>query len=88
MKSNYQLSNIKYIKRFVVGNNLPTNLKTEADIEQEMNLINSFLNGSGSTKGIILGIEKNFGIYNHGEHQIVQQYFVYHIGFERKPIGL
>lgn len=32
--------------------------------------------------------EKNFYILNIGEHQVVMQYIVYHIGFERKPYWL
>lgn len=87
MKNNYQLSSMRYIKRYTVGNNDPKNLKSEKEIEEQMNLVNMAINLSGSSKGTILGIEKSFSIYNHGEHQIVMQYFVYHVGFERKPMG-
>ena len=87
MTQNYQLNNMRYIKRYIVGNNDPKNLKTEQAIEEEMNLVNTALNLAGSSKATIIGVEKSFAIYNHGEHQIVMQYFVYHLGFERKPLG-
>jgi hypothetical protein len=87
MTQHYQLNNMRYIKRYIVGNNDPKNLKTEQAIEEEMNLVNTALNLAGSSKGTIIGVEKSFAIYNHGEHQIVMQYFVYHLGFERKPLG-
>ena len=87
MKNDYQISNIRYIKRYIVGNTDPKNLKTEQEIEEEMNMVNRALSLPGSSKGTIIGVEKSFAIYNHGEHQIVMQYFSYHIGFERKPMG-
>lgn len=31
------------------------------------------------------GSKKNFFLLNIGEHQVVMQYIVYHVGFERKP---
>jgi hypothetical protein len=33
-------------------------------------------------------MEKNFNLLNIGEHQVVLQSLVYHIGFSRKPIWL
>jgi hypothetical protein len=36
----------------------------------------------------LLNIEKSFSVCNIGEHQIVLQFAVYHIGFERKPMFL
>jgi hypothetical protein len=86
VKKTYQLSEMRFIKRFVVGNSDPSNMKSEADIQLEMDKVNEALNGIGSSKGTIVGLEKSFSILNHGEHQIILQYFVYHIGFERKPL--
>lgn len=79
----FNLSSIRFIKRIVVGNDNPQNVRTESEIEEAMNLVNKCL--SEYPKGNIIGIEKNFGIYNIGEHQVVLQSLVYNIGFERKP---
>ncbi len=79
----FQLSTIRFIKRIVVGNDDPQNVRTEAEINEAMDLVNQCL--SGFPRGYIIGIEKNFGLYNIGEHQVVLQYLVYNIGFERKP---
>jgi hypothetical protein len=43
---------------------------------------------AGTPRGYLLNIEKSFGLYNIGEHQIVLQYAVYHVGFDRKPMWL
>ena len=82
----FQISNIRFVKRVVVGNDNPQNMRTEAEIEQAMDLVNRCL--TGTPRGYLLNVEKNFGQYNIGEHQVVLQYAVYHIGFERKPMWL
>lgn len=82
----FQLANVRFIKRIVVGNDNPQRLKTEAEVQAEMDLVNKCLNEL--PRGHLIGIEKNFGLYNLGEHQVVQQYLVYNIGFERKPMYL
>ena len=46
------------------------------------------LNRCLSERGRIIGMEKNFNLLNIGEHQVVLQSLVYHIGFSRKPIWL
>jgi len=82
----FNLTDMRYIKRIVVGNDNPQNLRTEAEVQEAMDLVNRCL--SGTPRGYLLGIEKSFGLYNIGEHQIVLQYSVYHIGFNRKPLSL
>ncbi len=84
--NNYHLTNIRYLKRIVVGNDNPKSMKTEAEVGQEMDLVNLCL--SSTPRGYILNVEKSFGLYNIGEHQVVLQYAVYHIGFDRKPMFL
>jgi hypothetical protein len=69
-----------------VGNDNPQDMKTEAEVQQAMDLVNKCL--TASPRGCILNLEKSFGLYNIGEHQIVLQYAVYHVGFERKPLWL
>ncbi|MFC0400916.1 hypothetical protein [Paraburkholderia rhizosphaerae] len=82
----FHLSDMRFVKRIVVGNDNPQNIRTETEVQEAMDLVNRCL--SGTPRGIILGIEKSFGLYNIGEHQVVLQYVVYHIGFTRKPIFL
>lgn len=79
----FQLTNIRFVKRIVVGNDNPQNMRTEAEVQEAMELVNKCL--SGTPRGFIIGIEKSFGLYNIGEHQVILQYAVYNIGFERKP---
>lgn len=82
----FNLSEVRYIKRIVVGNDNPTNMRTEAEVMEAMALVNRCL--QGTPRGHIVGIEKNFGLYTIGEHQVVLQYVVYNIGFNRKPMFL
>lgn len=82
----FQLANVRFIKRIVVGNDNPQDMKTEAEVRQAMELVNKCI--STSPRGTILHIEKSFGLYNIGEHQVVLQYAVYHLGFDRKPLWL
>ena len=83
MKKSQSISDVAYVRRVVVGNADPNNMKTEDEIKAQMDKVNECLRGF--PKGRIIGIEKNFGIYNVGEHQMVLQSMVYHIGFDRKP---
>ncbi|WP_256078367.1 hypothetical protein [Massilia sp. YIM B04103] len=84
--NNFQMTNIRFIKRIVVGNDNPQNMRTEAEVQEAMDLVNRCL--SSTPRGYLLNVEKSFGLYNIGEHQIVLQYAVYHIGFDRKPLYL
>lgn len=79
----FRLTDMRFIKRIVVGNDNPQNMRTEAEVQEAMDLVNRCL--GGTPRGYVLGVEKSFGLYNVGEHQIVLQYAVYHIGFARKP---
>ncbi len=86
MNNNFQLTNIHFIKRIVVGNDNPQNVRSEAEVQAQMDLVNRCL--TSTPRGYLLNIEKSFGMYNLGEHQVVLQYAVYHVGFERKPMFL
>ena len=86
MNSNFQLTNMRFIKRIVVGNDDPQNVRSEAEVQSQMDLVNRCL--TSTPRGYILNVEKSFGLYNIGEHQVVLQYAVYHVGFERKPMFL
>lgn len=74
---------ITYVHRVIVGNDNPEQQNDEEKYKNQLALLNRCL--SESPKGKIIGQEKNFYILNIGEHQVVMQYIVYHVGFRRKP---
>ncbi len=82
----FDLTDVSYVKRIVVGNNDPERMRSEAEIQVAVNLLNRCLNET--PKGRIIGIEKTFNILNIGEHQVVLQSLIYHVGFPRKPYWL
>ena len=77
----YSLSDNKFVIRYVVGNTDPEKMTDEAAIAKQTERRNDAL----SRCGRLVAQEKNFFILNIGEHQVVSQYIVYHVGFERKP---
>ena len=79
----FSLNNVRFIKRIVVGQRDPSVQLSEEDVKKTEEFINKCLNDF--PKGHILTLEKNFNIINIGEHQVVLQWAVYHIGFEKKP---
>lgn len=79
----FSQSDVKYVHRLVVGNSDPEKQSDENLYNEQLKLLNRCL--SDYPKGKIIGQEKNFYILNIGEHQVVMQYIVYHIGFLRKP---
>lgn len=83
MQKDFDLSCVGFVKRIIVGNNNPEKMTTDIEIEKQVNLLNKCL--QEYPKGKIIGIERNFFILNIGEHQVIMQYTVYHVGFKRKP---
>lgn len=83
MQKAFDLSCVGFVKRIIIGNNNPEKVVTDAEIEKQLSLLNKCL--QEYPKGKIIGIERNFFILNIGEHQVVMQYTVYHVGFKRKP---
>jgi hypothetical protein len=79
-------TDIQYVHRIVIGNDNPEQPPDEAKYKQQLALLNRCLNDY--PKGKIIGQEKNFYLLNIGEHQLVMQYIVYHVGFTRKPAWL
>lgn len=79
----FDLTEVKYVKRIVVGSNDPAQMSTEAQVEQARAFLNRCL--TESPKGKIIGLEKSFTILQIGEHQVVLQWLSYHVGFPRKP---
>ncbi|WP_311969839.1 hypothetical protein [Pseudomonas baltica] len=82
----FDLTDVGYVKRIVVGSTDPEKLSSQAQVEDELALLNRCL--SDSPRGRIIGIEKNFSLLNIGEHQVVLQAQIYHVGFARKPYWL
>ncbi|WP_224555589.1 hypothetical protein [Pectobacterium versatile] len=82
----FDLSGIRFVKRIAIGNPTPSVPYSEEDALRATDLVNRCL--SESPKGRIIGIEKNFILLNMGEHQVIQQWLVYHIDFERKPLWI
>jgi len=83
LQKTQSIADVGFVHRITVGNADPNNMKTEDEIKAQMAKVNECL--SRIPRGRIIGIEKNFGIYQVGEHQMVLQSMCYHIGFERKP---
>ena len=83
MKEAFSLTDVTYIKRVVVGNDNPENAPDEKKYQEQMEFLNRCLKEVPAGK--IVGQEKNFYLLNLGEHQVVMQYIVYHVGFRRKP---
>lgn len=84
--SSFSLTDIKFVKRIVVGTDDPSRIRTAAEIQEAQDLLNRCLSSTG--KGRIIGVEKSFVVLSIGEHQVVLQWLCYHIGFERKPMWL
>jgi hypothetical protein len=82
----FDLTDAGYVLRITVGSRDPQNLTSEKDIQAAVNLLNRCL--SESPRGRIIGIEKTFNLLNIGEHQVVLQSMIYHVGFVRKPLWL
>jgi hypothetical protein len=82
----FDLSDVRFVKRILVGNDDPEKMRDNAEIEMAMALLNRCL--SETPPGKIIGVEKNFQILHIGEHQVVLQSLCYHVGFQRKPYWL
>lgn len=82
----FDLADVGYIKRVVVGNCDPEHMLGEEELARQQALLNRCL--SGIPRGRIVGKEMNFYILNIGQHQVVVQYVCYHVGFVRKPLWL
>lgn len=82
----FDITNVKYVHRIVVGSVDPRSVLTEAQYQEKMDLINRCLNES--PKGRLIGMERSFSIIRVGEHQVVLESVAYHIGFTRQPYWL
>ena len=79
----FDLTNVGYVKRIMGGSTDPEKLTPDAAVQAQAALLNRCL--TETPRGRIVGIEKNFTLLNIGEHQVVLQALIYHLGFARKP---
>ncbi|WP_205729151.1 hypothetical protein [Ferrimonas sediminicola] len=82
----FDLTNVSYVHRVIVGSVDPQSLPSEEKKQQQMAEVNRCLNEP--PKGKILGMERSFSILRIGEHQVVLEAVAYHIGFQRTPYWL
>lgn len=80
--SEFDVPDIKWVERFVVGISTPDRFLTQKEIEQQMEKVNRALR-----YGKIVSVEQNFTIFTCGKKDIVTQYTVYHVGFKQRPPG-
>lgn len=79
----FDLSDVRFVRRIVVGSNDPGQMTSDAQIEEARALLNRCL--GEAPRGHILATEKSFAVLQVGEHQVVLQWICYHVGFARKP---
>ncbi|TCP49425.1 hypothetical protein EV586_1254 [Tumebacillus sp. BK434] len=86
MTETFDIADVRFVKRVVVGNTDPSNMKDESVIQKQMDYLTRCL--QENPKGWIIGKEKSFHLVRLGEHQIAMEYVAYHIGFKRKPVWM
>lgn len=86
MAAQFDLSEVSFVKRIVIGSSNPTDVQSEEKIAEQMNLLNRCL--GEQPRGKLIGVEKSFAILQVGEHNVVLQWTTYHVGFKRRPVWL
>ena len=82
----FDVSSVGLLTRIVFGSSTPNEIHDEIKVNADMDFLNQFL--TNFPKGKIIACEKNFNILNIGEHQVVQQWVVYQVGFPKKPLWM
>jgi len=82
----FDITEMGFIERVVVGTTTPDTMPTEEDNQKKMDFVNRCL--TDYPKGRIIGIERSFSVIRIGEHQVVLESVVYHIGFKKIPLWL
>ena len=85
-KKRLDVSDVKYVKEVAVGSVNPNVILSDGAREAQTSLLNRCLNDY--PKGIVIGKDIAIGRYAIGEHELVMQKTIYHIGFPRKPAWL
>jgi hypothetical protein len=81
-----ELSDIKFFKDVVIGSVNPNVILSDDARQSQIAFLNRCLNDY--PKGIVVGKDIVIGRYNIGEHELVMQKTIYHVGFLRKPAWL
>jgi hypothetical protein len=79
----FDLTDVGFMARIAIGSLDPEQISPQETISEAADLLNRCL--SDTPRGRIIGIEKTFNLLNIGEHQVVLQALIYHVGFPRKP---
>ena len=79
----FDIFDIAYIERVAMGAVAPDKIPTEAENQEKLALLNRYL--QENPRGRIIGTERSFSLIRIGEHQVVLESVVYHVGFKRKP---
>lgn len=82
----YDITDVGYIERIVVGSTTPEHIPTNEENQEKIQMINRCL--TDFPKGRIIGMERSFTIVRVGEHQVVLESIVYHLGFKKVPLWL
>ena len=82
----FDITEVGHIERIVVGTTTPDKMPSDEDNQKKMAQINRCL--TDFPKGRIIGVERSFSVIRIGEHQVVLEAVVYHIGFKKKPLWI
>lgn len=80
------LADIRFVKDVAVGGINPNNPISDEARTTQIELLNKCL--SDYPRGVLLGSDITIGRYAMGQHELVMQRTVYHVGFTRKPAWL
>ena len=82
----YDIPDIKWVERYVIGSSHPKNDLTgyeqEIAAKKQLDKLNRALR-----YGIVIGVERNFNTIYLEDKEILTGYLVYHVGFRHRPIG-
>lgn len=82
----FDITEVGFIERVVIGTSTPDKIPTNEENQQQMAFLNRCL--SDFPKGRIIGVERSFSVVRIGEHQVVLESVVYHVGFKKIPLWM
>lgn len=82
----FDITDVAHVERVVIGTTDPAQMPTNEENDSNMQLLNRCL--SDYPKGRIIGVERSFSVVRIGEHQVVLESVVYHVGFKKVPLWL
>jgi hypothetical protein len=81
-----ETTDVRFVKDVAVGSVNPNVVLSDAARQAQTSLLNRCLNDH--PRGIVIGKDIAIGRYTMGEHELVMQKTIYHVGFPRKPAWL